>query len=166
MFTTPPLLTTSLSLCALGLVLALLTVDSRPPSLRPTEAAWQAALMAAVGEHLAKDPEAASSCGVLRLASKAPELSAATSCVEAARHAGAAFWVLSEAQGEDSRVWLLLRGESGNLHEVSFDSHGWEQRGQPSFSSAAVDCVGYRLGQPLKDGDLKLHEPAFVCVRA
>jgi len=154
MFRTAPLLPVSLTLCCLGFVLALVTVDSD----RPTRGEWRQAIERAAAEHV---PINARPCGTVELRE---DPSAAQACVKAAIDNSAPFWVLSQAQGYDSVVWSLSEG-ADRYKAVEFDSYGWEQQGRPAFSAHEVSCSSPHFGEYASQPSATYYEPAIWCNR-
>lgn len=151
MFHPAPLLPISLILCSLGFVLALVTLGSQMES-RPTHVEWRKAIEEAAAPHT---PAQATDCGTLELQAN-PETS--LKCVAAAMREGRPFWILSQGQGVDSIVWALVISEGADHYRsVEFDSYGWVDRGEPSFTWHAVSCAKPRIAQP--------GEPAVWCNR-
>jgi len=100
-------------------------------------------------------------CGVLELGA---DTANAVRCMEEAQRKGSAFRVMSEAQGYDSHVWILLIGDKNGLSAVEFDSYDWESRGKPSFKGYPVRCKAYEVGRTHRREGYDFHEPAFSCV--
>jgi len=157
MFSSPPLLPVSLVLCSLGMVIALVSIDTRRPAEQ--EQAWRHIVETAAEQH---QSDGAIRCGVLPLGADATE---AVECIENARRHGQAFWVLSQAQGIDSEVWIMIRGEKGDLSAVYFDSYGWEERHEPSFSTFKGGCKSLVVGKLHRRADYEFYEPAISCVQ-
>ena len=159
MFRTAPLLPISLTLCCLGFVLALVTAGSHLV-YRPTPAEWRQAIERAAARHM---PTKATACGTVELRE---DPSNAQACVKAAIEKGAPFWVLSQAQGEDSIVWSLFISEGTRSYKaVEFDSYDWDHQGPPSFHWHEVSCSSPRFGQSLRRPSAAYDEPAIWCNR-
>jgi len=149
----------SLTLCSIGFVIVLASVDTRPPRLHPTQNSWRQVIESTVETHL---PQDSVNCGILNLGAEA---ASAVRCIAQAQRKGIAFWVLSQAPGIDSQVWTLLRGNKGDLTAVEFDSYDWETRGKPSFTSYAVRCKSYEIGKVQRRRNYDYHEAAISCAR-
>jgi len=159
MFTAPPLMPISMTLCLIGFLIGLALVDTRPPRLHPTQDYWRQVIESTAEVHL---PKGSVSCGVLHLGAEA---GSAVHCIAQAQRKGIAFWVLSQAPGIDSQVWTLLKGNRDDLTAVEFDSYDWETRGKPSFTSYAVRCKSYEIGRVQRRKNYDFHEGAISCVR-
>lgn len=144
MFSSPPLLPVSLTLCSLGFVVTLVSLDTRPPTFRPTLADWRSAIEAAASEYI---PSNAVACGIVDLGSEPTD---AVRCVQQAQRNGADFWVLSQGPGIDSDVWELIVAKQGSLHATMFDSYGWESRLQPSYVTSIVNCQALKFGKAVQ----------------
>ncbi len=129
----PNLLAFSLTLLSLALLPAIpVIVSSSSP--RPD---WASAIRREVPAVM---PPAAVSCGFVGLMQ---DSFSADACMAHAAAARVDHWVASQAQGEDSIVWIaVLRTSDGRLRRYDFDSYGWSQRPHADrlFTRSVVPC--------------------------
>ncbi len=159
MFRIAPLLPISLTLCCVGLVLALVTGVSHL-AYRPTPAELRLAIEQAATTHL---PRGSMGCGTVALWE---DPSQAQACVRSAVKEGTSFWVLSQALGEDTIVWSLFIGEGAERYKaIEFDFYDWQRQGHPLFHWREVACSSPRFGDyPSRQG-ASYYEPAVWCER-
>lgn len=125
---------------------------------------WQDEARRAV---LSNVPDGLRACGFVALGG---DRSAALTCVEHAEHHHLPYWVASEAQGEDSHVWVVVLKRAGGASQLLLDSYGWEitPERRPRFGVTELPCeaIESNAAVPVKDsGGFVLHLPAFDCRR-
>jgi len=151
---------------SLILILAVLLFCASVLALRfgvdqpPTRQEWRQAVVRAAAVDIV---DGVRTCGVVGLFD---DTEPARRCVKEALASGMPFWVLSQARGDDSQIWLLVMRTAGkSIQQILFDSCVTGECRGIHFDRFAEECGRVAFGTNRLASHGLAIEPAVSCER-